>query len=109
MEGSNQWYMAIGGHQVGPVTQQELISNLQNGSIDAETLVFSAGMTNWQKVKDVPAFAPWTRGAGATGATGATGAAGFQPPPPPGRRAHDIDFEIHGGEKIGRASCRERA
>jgi uncharacterized protein (TIGR00266 family) len=98
MEGTNQWYMAIGGHQVGPVTQQEIISNLQNGSIDAETLVFSAGMTNWQKVKDVPAFAAWTRGAGATGATGATGAAGFQPPPPPGRRAHDIDFEIHGGE-----------
>ena len=48
MDGSNQWYMAIGGHQVGPVTQQEIISNLQNGSIDAETLVFSAGMTQWQ-------------------------------------------------------------
>ncbi|HJU43790.1 MAG TPA: TIGR00266 family protein [Vicinamibacterales bacterium] len=92
MEGSNQWYMAIGGHQVGPVTQQEIISNLQNGSIDAETLVFSAGMTNWQKVKDVPAFAAYVKGATA----GSAG--GFQPPPPPGRRAHDIDFEIHGGE-----------
>ena len=57
MDGSNQWYMAIGGHQVGPVTQQEIITNLQNGSIDAETLVFSAGMTQWQKVKDVAAFA----------------------------------------------------
>ena len=44
MDGSNQWYMAIGGHQVGPVTQQEIITNLQNGSIDAETLVFTAGM-----------------------------------------------------------------
>ena len=61
MEGSNQWYMAIGGHQVGPVTQQEIISNLQNGSIDSETLVFSAGMTNWQKVKDVAAFAAYVR------------------------------------------------
>ena len=40
MDGSNQWYMAIGGHQVGPVAQAEIISNLQNGSIDAETLVF---------------------------------------------------------------------
>ena len=98
MEGSNQWYMAIGGHQVGPVTQQEIISNLQNGSIDAETLVFSAGMTNWQKVKEVPAFASWVRGAqGAPGAGGAAGTA-FTPPPAPGRRAHDIDFEIHGGE-----------
>ena len=58
MDGSNQWYMAIGGHQVGPVSQQEIITNLQNGSIDAETLVFSAGMTQWQKVKDVPPSLP---------------------------------------------------
>jgi hypothetical protein len=40
--------MAIGGHQVGPVTQDEIIANLRNGSIDAETLVFTAGMANWQ-------------------------------------------------------------
>ena len=63
MDGSNQWYMAIGGHQVGPVSQQEIITNLQNGSIDAETLVFSAGMSQWQKVKDVAAFAPFIKGA----------------------------------------------
>lgn len=95
MDGSNQWYMAIGGHQVGPVNQQEIISNLQNGSIDADTLVFSAGMTQWQKVKDVPAFAAFVSGAAGTSAGGA---AAFVPPPAPGRRAHDIDFEIHGGE-----------
>ena len=97
MDGSNQWYMAIGGHQVGPVTQQEIITNLQNGSIDAETLVFSAGMTNWQKVKDVAAFAAYVKGSGAASA-GPAPAAGVTPPPAPGRRAHDIDFEIHGGE-----------
>ncbi len=96
MDGSNQWYMAIGGHQVGPVGQSEIISNLQNGSIDAETLVFSAGMTQWQKVKDVPAFAAFVKGAPAAAAGQAPG--GFTPPPAPGRRAHDIDFEIHGGE-----------
>jgi len=93
MDGSNQWYMAIGGHQVGPVAQSEIISNLQNGSIDAETLVFTAGMTSWQKVKDVPAFAPFV----SSGAASA-GQAGFTPPPAPGRRAHDIDFEVHGNE-----------
>ena len=85
-----QWYMAIGGHQVGPVTQDEILSNLRNGSIDAETLVFTSGMTTWQKVKEVPAFQPST-------APGAS--AGPAPPPvPPGRRAHDIDFVIHGNE-----------
>jgi uncharacterized protein (TIGR00266 family) len=95
MDGSNQWYMAIGGHQVGPVTQQEIISNLQNGSIDAETLVFSAGMTQWQKVKDTAVFASYVRaGAAAPGQIPGS----FTPPPAPGRRAHDIDFEIHGNE-----------
>jgi uncharacterized protein (TIGR00266 family) len=88
---TQQWYMAIGGHQVGPVTSEEMISNLRNGSIDADTLVFTAGMASWQKVKDVPAFAPFVAG-------GASTAQGAPPPVPPGRRAHDIDFVIHGNE-----------
>ncbi|MEZ5287174.1 MAG: GYF domain-containing protein [Vicinamibacterales bacterium] len=46
-----QWYMAIGGHQVGPVSQDEILSNLRNGSIDADTLVFTAGMATWQKLR----------------------------------------------------------
>ena len=95
MDGSNQWYMAIGGHQVGPVSQQEIITNLQNGSIDAETLVFTAGMTQWQKLKDVPAFASFVRG---TAAAPGQAPGAFVPPPAPGRRAHDIDFEVHGNE-----------
>ncbi len=92
---ATQWYMAIGGHQVGPVSQDEIITNLQNGSIDAETLVFTAGMTSWQKVKEVPTFAAFVKNAGAP-LRQAPGA--FTPPPAPGRRAHDIDFEIHGNE-----------
>lgn len=92
MYGSQQWYMAIGGHQVGPVSQEEILTNLRNGSIDAETLVFTTGMANWQKVKDVPAFAPYVS------AVSAQTAAGGLPPIAPGRRAHDIDFVIHGNE-----------
>jgi uncharacterized protein (TIGR00266 family) len=87
---TQQWFMAIGGHQVGPVTQDEIVANLKNGSIDAETLVFTAGMANWQKVKDVPAFAAFV--------TQAASAGPAPPPTPPGRRAHDIDFVIHGNE-----------
>jgi len=93
MYGSTQWYMAIGGHQVGPVSQDEILANLRNGSIDAETLVFTSGMANWQKVKEVPAFATVAGGPPSGGPASA-------PPPPaaPGRRAHDIDFVIHGNE-----------
>jgi uncharacterized protein (TIGR00266 family) len=93
MSAQQQWYMAIGGHQVGPVTQDEIIANLRNGSIDAETLVFTEGMTNWQKVKEVAAFAPCVGGA-----SSAAIAPGAPPPAAPGRRSHDIDFAIHGNE-----------
>src|SRR5689334_19277448 len=89
MYGAQQWYMAIGGHQVGPVSQDEIVNNLRNGSIDRNTLVFTSGMSNWQALKDVPTFAPFL-----------TAAPGTVPAPPsaPGRRAHDIDFTIHGAE-----------
>ena len=40
-----EWYMAIGGHQVGPVSADEIVANLRNGTIDAATLVFKQGMT----------------------------------------------------------------
>lgn len=91
MSAAAQWYMAIGGHQVGPVTEDEILANLRNGSIDAETLVFTAGMANWQKVREVPAFAAFVAGAAPSGA-------GVPPPVPPGRHADNIDFVIHGSD-----------
>ena len=87
-----QWYMAIGGHQVGPVTQDDVVTNLRNGTIDGHTLVFTAGMSNWTPLKDVPQLAAFL-----TGAAGAV-AAGTPPPVMPGRRAHEIDFRIVGSE-----------
>jgi uncharacterized protein (TIGR00266 family) len=88
-----QWYMAIGGHQVGPVTQDDVITNLRNGTIDGNTLVFTTGMSNWTPLKDVPELATYL-------STGAAGAARATAPPPitPGRRAHEIDFKILGSE-----------
>ena len=54
---AGQWYMAIGGHQVGPVSEDEIRTNLANGSIDANTLMFTAGMANWTPLSAVPQFA----------------------------------------------------
>jgi uncharacterized protein (TIGR00266 family) len=87
-----QWYMAIGGHQVGPVSQDDVITNLRNGTIDGNTLVFAAGMTNWTPLKDVPELASYLSTSAASTARSAA------PPPITGRRAHEIDFKILGSE-----------
>ena len=87
-----QWYMAIGGHQVGPVSQDDVVTNLRNGTIDGNTLVFGAGLRNWTPLKDVPALAAFIGGAPGSRAAAAP------PPLVPGRRAHEIDFKIVGSE-----------
>jgi uncharacterized protein (TIGR00266 family) len=97
----NQWYMAIGGHQVGPVSQDDVVTNLKNGTIDGNTLVFKAGMSNWTALKDVPELAVFLGGAsrGAAPGAGAGGLGGGAVPPPlASRRAHEIDFKIVGNE-----------
>jgi uncharacterized protein (TIGR00266 family) len=83
--------MAIGGHQVGPVSQEDVVTNLRNGTIDGNTLVFSAGMANWTPLKDVPALAAFLT-------SPAKQAAAPAPPPITGKRAHEIDFKILGSE-----------
>jgi uncharacterized protein (TIGR00266 family) len=83
-----QWWMAIGGHQVGPVSEEDLVTNLRNGSVDASTLVFTAGMSNWAPVREVPELAGYVTPSAPRGVV----------PPPPSRTAHDIDFKIEGSE-----------
>jgi len=84
-----QWYMAIGGHQVGPVSQDDVVTSLRNGTIDGNTLVFTAGLSNWTPLKDVPQLAAFLGGSRTQAAP---------PPIVPGRRAHEIDFKILGSE-----------
>jgi len=86
MASDAQWFMAVGGHQVGPVSESEILSNITNGSADADTLVFTEGMDNWTRLCDVPRFRQHLQGT----------APAVTPPPPPGRRAHEIDFRIEG-------------
>ena len=91
MAAGQQWWMAIGGHQVGPVAEEELVSNIRNGSVDASTLVFTAGMANWTPLREVTALARYLPQA-------PTAAPVAAPPVAPGRRSHDIDFKILGTE-----------
>ena len=74
-----QWYMAKHGHQIGPMSEVEVTSNIHNGSADGTTLVFTAGMSNWTPLADVPQLAAHLS-AGHTAA----------PPTLPGRTAHEI-------------------
>lgn len=86
-----QWYLAIGGHQVGPISQDDVVANLRNGTIDSNTLVFTAGLSDWTPLKDVPQLAAYLRGGPGTRQT-------TPPPLAPERRAHEIDFRIVGSE-----------
>ncbi len=81
-----EWWMAVGGHQVGPVTESEIVANIKNGSIDGVTLVFTTGMAEWTPLKDVDRFKVHL----------AASAAPPLVPSLPGRRAHEIDFKIEG-------------
>lgn len=90
MSAGQQWYMAIGGQQVGPMAMDEVVKNIQGGSVDGKTLVFRAGMANWTPLASVPELAAYLgQAAGASGPKA-------PPPPIPGRVAHEIDFRIYG-------------
>jgi uncharacterized protein (TIGR00266 family) len=89
MSAGTEWYMAVGGHQVGPVTEAEIVANIRNGSVDADTMVFVAGMDNWTPLKDVKHFQAELRPAALSAPTAGV-------PALPGRRAHEIDFKIVG-------------
>jgi uncharacterized protein (TIGR00266 family) len=90
MSSTPQWYMAIGGQQVGPVDEQDIVNAIRSGSADATTLVFVEGMQGWTPLRDVPKFQPHLTAA-------------VPPPPaapayaaPSSPRAHEIDYRIEG-------------
>ena len=87
---AQQWYLAIAGQKVGPLSEDDVLGRIRTGGIDAGTLVFTAGMSNWTPLGAVPQLAGFLPGAQAASPGG--------PPPVPGRRAHDIAFEVHGTE-----------
>ena len=87
MSSTPQWYMAIGGQQVGPVGEQDVINAIKSGSADAGTLVFVAGMQGWTALRDVPRFQPHLPAA-------APPPAAYAAPAVP--RAQEIDYRVVG-------------
>ncbi len=91
MSSTPQWYMAIGGQQVGPVNEQDVVNAIRSGSADATTLVFVAGMQGWTALRDVPKFQPHLPAAAPPPAPAAPAYAAPSVP-----RAHEIDYRIVG-------------
>jgi uncharacterized protein (TIGR00266 family) len=88
MSDSQQWYLSIGGHQVGPVSAQEVIAQIRSGSIQPNTYVFTHGMANWIEASKVEFFRAYFGDSVPPAAI----------PKPPGRTAHEIDFKVYGEE-----------
>jgi uncharacterized protein (TIGR00266 family) len=86
MSDSQQWYMLIGDRQIGPVSAQEVISNIQSGNVQPGTYVYAQGMKDWIPAGKVELF------------SGYFGASSTPVPIPkaPGKTAHEIDFRIYG-------------
>lgn len=56
-----EWYYALNGHQTGPVSESELRQLLHDGVVTPATLVWRAGMADWQPYSaavSMPAAAP---------------------------------------------------
>ncbi|MFI5078492.1 MAG: GYF domain-containing protein, partial [Vicinamibacteria bacterium] len=83
---AGQWYLVVNGAQAGPFSQDDVMARLRAGQIDRATLVFTAGMSQWTPLGQVPELA----------GAAASGFATPPPPPPGGQRAHEIAYKIYG-------------
>ena len=53
-----QWYFAVAGQRVGPLSQADLAARIQAGEVTPETLVWRDGMANWAPAAQTPELAP---------------------------------------------------
>ena len=79
---NRSWFFASQGKQQGPYPETQLRAFIANGTVTAETLVWSEGMAGWQRAGDIPGLLAGASGLppvpqrGGLSATG--GAAGGQ-------------------------------
>lgn len=88
MSDSHQWFMSIGGHHVGPIGTDEMISNIRTGNLQPDSYVYTQGMQNWARANEVDAFKSYFEDKPLP----------IPIPQSPGRTAHEIDFKVVGEE-----------
>lgn len=70
------WFYAVGGQQLGPVSEAQFAALVQSGTINVQTLVWREGMANWQPYGQVVSPPPAIPGLAAPPIAGAAPAAG---------------------------------
>jgi hypothetical protein len=59
---NRSWFFASQGKQQGPYPEAQLREFIANGTVTAETLVWTEGMAGWQKAGDIPGLRSGTSG-----------------------------------------------
>jgi uncharacterized protein (TIGR00266 family) len=90
MADAKEWYVAVSGQSVGPMTAAELAAGFRSGQYNQATLIFRQGMSGWTAAGQVPEVASFLGGTAATGAPASFAGSG--------RRAHEVDYDIVGSE-----------
>lgn len=55
---NRSWFYAFNGQQQGPFPEGQLRDFIIRGTVNADTLVWTEGMSGWQRAGDIPGLAP---------------------------------------------------
>ena len=85
------WYVSIGGQQMGPWSVDEITGKIRRGEIDRNAYVFGEGMANWESIANRQEFRSAFEGSASAPRPPIT-------PPAATGTAHEIDYEVFGEE-----------
>jgi predicted Zn finger-like uncharacterized protein len=52
----DEWFVVLGGEQVGPLSRTTVLEHLSRGAIDGESFVWRQGFDDWRKLSEVDAL-----------------------------------------------------
>ncbi len=100
---NRSWFYASNGQQQGPYPEAQLRDLITRGTVRADTLVWSEGMSGWQKAGEIPGLMPG--GSGPPAIPQAGGAADELGRTPAVMVADRFRSTCRSGTSSGAASC----
>ena len=98
MADAKEWYVAVSGQSVGPMTASDLAAGFRSGQYTQASLVFKQGMSGWTAAAQVREVTSLLGGAAASAPSPVLGTSSSGASGPSGRRAHEVDYDIVGSE-----------